>query len=929
MKVAAARLPRQSRAPLLGRRVECEILDRLIADVTGGTSRVLLLYGGAGVGKSALLAHLAGCVPGWRVISALGVESEMELPHSALHQLCSPLLEHLDDIPAPQGEALRIVFGLTDGPAPDRFLVSLATVSLIAQAAEERPLACIVDDAQWLDQASAQTLAFVARRLLAERVAFVGAMRPGPEDDVFAGLPLMPVGGLGEADTRALLQRSLTVPLDPAVRDQIVAESYGNPLAVLELPRTWDALRLAGGFGLPDGRPVGGLIEQGYLDRYLRLPEETKLLVLAAAAEPRGDPVLLHRASAALGVDPTAIAPAADEGLLQVRGRVEFAHPLVRSAVYGAAGAQDRRRVHRALAKATNPATDPDRRAWHRARGTSRPDEDVAGDLERSAGGAQARGGLAAAAAFLTRAAELTPDPSRRQRRRLDAAFAHLAAGSLATAQDQLRVARDEGSDWLQQARADLLQARLAFVSRGAREAAPLLLAAARRLEPLDPGLARATYLDAFSAHQFAARFNDRFDVAALAHAARAAAPPPDAATGGGDLLLAAFAALTVDYAGAVPVGRHALAELRRESTAPTTKTQLGWLRHGTVLAIELWDDDAADALSERHVRIARRTGALGELPFVLSSRTTVLVLRGELDAAASLQEEATWVQEAGLTEAPYGGMVLAAWRGREAEAGTLIEHKAGQARARGEGIGLATAEYARAVLNNALGRVDEALAAAQEASADRRELVAHNWGLIELVEAAARSGERQLADDALRRLSAKTRAAGTDWALGIEARCRALLADGEAAEHAFRDAMERIGRSSVRAELARTHLLFGEWLARRRRRTEAREELAVAHRMFTAMGILGFAERARWRLQAVGAAVPAPVARAGPGLTVQEESIARLAADGLSNAEIGSKLFLSARTVEWHLRKVFSKLAIASRRDLKSALPQIQGRRA
>jgi DNA-binding CsgD family transcriptional regulator len=923
LRPAYATLPSQRSASLLGRRVECETLDQLAADVAGGTSRVLLLRGGAGSGKSALLAHLATRIQGWRVTSALGVESEMELAHSGLHQLCSPLLNHLDEIPPPQRDALRIVFGLSDGPAPDRFLVGLATVSLIAQAAEERPLACIVDDAQWLDRASAQTLAFVARRLLAERVALVSAMRPGPGDDVFAGLPVLPVRQLGEADSRALLQRTLTVPLDPAVRDQIVAESHGNPLAVLELPRTWDALRLAGGFGLPDGRPVTGLIEEGYLDRYLRLPEETRLLVLTAAAEPRGDPVLLRRAATTLGVDLAAITPAADDGLVQVRGRVEFVHPLVRSAVYGAAPGQDRRRVHRALAEATDGVTDPDRRAWHRARGASGPDEDIAADLERSAGRAQARGGLAAAAAFLTQAAELTPGPPLRQRRRLDAAFAHLDAGSLATAQDLLDVARREGTDELQQARGDLLRARLAFVSRWAREAAPLLLAAARRLEPLDPALARATYLDAFSADQFAARFNDGFDVAALA---RAAPRPPDADTDGGDLLLEAFAALTGDYAAAVPVGRHALAELRRERTAPATKSDLGWLRHGTVLALELWDDDAAAVLSERHVRTARRTGALSELPFVLSSRTTVLVLRGELAAAAALQDETRWVQEAGMIDAPYGGMVLAAWRGREAEAAALIEHHAGQARARGEGIGVATAEYARAVLAQALGRVDEALTAARDACADDRELVAHNWGLVELVEAAARTGERDLAEDALRRLSAKTRAAGTDWALGIEARSRALLADGETAENAFHEAVERLGRSQVRGELARTHLLYGEWLGRRRRRTEAREELDAAHRMFTGMGILGFAERARRRLQAAGAPTTAPALHGRPDLTAQEESIARLAADGLSNAEIGGQLFLSARTVEWHLRKVFSKLGIGSRRELRSVLPQTAG---
>src|SRR6516164_1258519 len=400
---------------LLGRRDECAALDRLVADVLAGASRVLVLRGEAGMGKSALLGYLseqvaaeAGRGGGWRVASAVGVESEMELAYSGLHQLCAPLLDHLDDLPSPQRVALATVFGLSAGPAPDRFLVGLAALTLVAQAAEQQPLACIIDDAQWLDGASAQLLGFVARRLLAERVALVCAARTGIGDGVLAGLPALEIRGLSDGDARPLLLGHVHGPLDVPVADRILAESHGNPLALLELPRTWTAADLAGGFGLPAGQPVAGKIEHSYVQRLRLLPADTQLLVLAAAAEPLGDLGLLRRAAGDLGIEMEAAAPAVDAGLVQVRQRVEVAHPLVRSAAYRAAEAADRHRVHRALADATDALTDPDRRAWHRARATSGPDEQVAAELEQSAGRAQARAGLAAAAAFLTRAVELT-----------------------------------------------------------------------------------------------------------------------------------------------------------------------------------------------------------------------------------------------------------------------------------------------------------------------------------------------------------------------------------------------------------------------------------------------------------------------------------------------------------------------------------------
>ncbi len=907
---------------LLGRGREREVLDRVASDVLAGTSRVLVLRGDPGTGKSALLRYFSDGVRDWRALRATGVESELELAYSGLHQLFAPVTDHVADLPVPQRDALVTVFGRRHGPPPDRFLVALASLSLVAEVAEEGPVACVLEDAQWLDRASTQVLAFVARRLGAERVALVCAARTGEGDDVLPGMPVLEVRGLGSADARKLLLANLHSPLDASVTDRIVAECQGNPLALLELPRNWTAAELAGGFGLPDGRPVARRIQESYVERLSRLPLDTQLLVLTAAAEPLGDPGLLRRAVGTLGIDMSAVEPAAEAGLLQVGRRVAFAHPLVRSAAYRSAHSDDRLRVHAALTAVTDAEADPDRHAWHRACATPGPDEEVAAELERSAVRAQARGGLAAAAAFLTRAGGLTPHPATRARRALDAALANVGAGALETARRQLAVAGEGPLDELQRARTDLVRAQLALVTRRGNEAAPLLLAAARRLEPLDPGLARDTYLDAFSAAQFAARLNDGVDTADLARAAQQAPLPPGGEQTARDLVLQAFAALTGDYAAAVPVGREALARLRDEQGTTAQGKRLMW--QGSVLALELWDDEAAHALSHHQLMTVRRTGALSELPLALSSFIPVLVFRGELSAAADLVEEARSVQQAaGITETAYGALTYLAWRGEAAGTRQLVRQKLHEATSRHEGIGIAVCGYAQAVLCNGLGRYDEAVAAAVDACADPTELVVHNWGLAELVESATRTGRTDVATDALRRLTAKARASGTDWALGTEARARALLSVGEAAERAFREAIDHLGRSGVRSELARAQLVYGEWLRRADRRQDARRELGLAHEMFTATGLDGFAQRARRELLSTGAAPGGPPVPSGQRLTAQEAHIAHLARDGLSNPEIGAQLFISARTVEWHLRKVFAKLGISSRRELARALQQ------
>ncbi|MFF5297458.1 ATP-binding protein [Paractinoplanes globisporus] len=905
---------------LRGRQRECELLRRVLTDTREGSSQVLVLRGDPGSGKTALLDYLSGLLADWRRLAAVGVESEMELAYSGLHQLCSPVLDHLDRLPAPQRAALEVVFGLSSAPPPDRFLVALATLTLLDHVAEDEPLACVVDDAQWLDQASAQVLAFVARRLLAEPIALVCSARTGAGDAVLAGLPALPVGGLGADDSRALLLTNVTGPIDTEVVDQIVAESHGNPLALLELPHTWTSHDLAGGYGLPDSHPVSSKVEQSYVQRVASLPRETQQLLLIAAAEPLGDPRLLEAAAAVLGIDPAAAAPAIGAGLLRLGSRVEFAHPLVRSATYRSAVPDQRQRVHRALAEATNASTDPDRRAWHRARATKTANEDVAAELERSAGRAQSRGGFAAAGAFLSRAAELTPDPSRRSGRALGAALANVQAGAFDTARRMLTLATDSGVDELQRAQVDLLGAQLAFASSRGTEAPPLLLEAARRLEPFDGRLARETYLDAFTAALFGARLNEGVGLTEIAEAARTAAGQIGAEPGPADLLLQGLIALAGDYATAAPACLAAVRRMADGWTAPPDQLRRLW--QGCVVAIEVWDDESAYVLSQGHVEIARRTGALSEVALALSSRTPVLVFSGELAAATAAVAETESVEEAtGIAAAPYGALIVAAWQGRGDHSDRLIATARRAATARGEGIGVAICDYTRAVLANSGGRYGEALAAARDAAA-YREVVVENWALPELIEAASRTGEPEPARTSLARLAEKAQASHTDWALGVEARSRALLSDERRAEDLYRGSIDLLSRTRMRADLARAHLLYGEWLRRTSRRVDARHELETAYEMFTAAGMALFAERARRELSATGATVRKRGLEESTELTPQEAQIARLAVEGRTNAEIGAQLFISSRTVEWHLRKVYTKLGISSRRYLHTAFP-------
>ena len=908
-------------AELTDRRAERGVLDRLIEAVRAGESRVLVLHGEAGMGKTALLDYLAAQALGCRVARAVSVQSEMELVFAGLHQLCAPMLDRLEHLPVPQRAALQTAFGMSPGPAPDRFLVGLAVLSLLSDTAEAQPLVCLIDDGQWLDHASAQILAFVARRLGAESIGLVFAERAGGGD--LAGLPELAVEGLQEADARALLDSVLTGPLDPRVRDQIVAETGGNPLALLELPRGLTAAELAGGFGLPGAVPVPGSIEESFRRRVDALPHQTRRLLLLAAAEPTGDPALVWRAATRLGIGAGAAPPAAEAGLAEFGTRVRFRHPLVRSAAYRSASAQERQEVHRALAEVTDPKLDPDRRAWHRAQAAPGPDEDVAAELERSAGRAQARGGLAATAAFLERAATLTLDPAQRAGRALAAAHAKVQAGAFDAALDLLAMAETGPLGEFERARADLVRAWLAFATGRGGEASSLMLAAARRLEPINPGLARMTYLDALGAAIFAGRLaSPGGDVLTVARAAGAA--PSPRTPGAIDLLLDGLAAnVNQGYAAGLPILRKSLSAF---ASGMPAEQELRWLSLAFAAALDMWDDDRWDLLTRKYVRLVRDLGALSQLPRSLGARAFLLLFTGELTAAAALVEEAQAATEAmGSHLASYADVAVVALRGSEAEASALIEATLRDVSLRGEGIGITVVEWADAVLSNGFGRYHKALVAAQRAAENPWELAFLNWALVELVEAAARSGTYEMAASAYQRLAERTAASGTDWALGQQARSQALLSEGKEAERLYRESLARLGRTRLRVDLARAHLLYGEWLRRERRRSDAREQLRTAHGMLEAMGMEAFAERARRELRATGGtAHKRTVATRHAHLTAQEAQVARLARDGLSNPEIGTRLFISAHTVQYHLRKVFAKLGITSRSQLDRVLPGI-----
>jgi DNA-binding CsgD family transcriptional regulator len=910
---------RRDSVRLLGRQAECAALDRLLQAVRGGESQVLVVQGEPGAGKTALLDYLAAEASDGKVTRTAGNQSDMEFAFGGLHQLCAPILDHLAALPVPQREALRTTFGLSAGPVPDRFLLGLGTLSLLAEAAATRPLICLIDDAQWLDRASAQIVAFVARRLGSESVGLVFAARTRMAE--LASLPELRLTGLADADARELLNSALTGRLDEQIREQIIAEARGNPLALLELPRGLTAAELAGGFGLPGAPALPDSVEESFRQRFDALPADTRALVLLAAADPSGEPGLVWRAARQLGIGAASASPATEAGLIEFGDRMRFRHPLVRSAAYQSASMLERFQIHGALAEATDPETDPDRRAWHRAHAAGGSNEDTAVELENSAQRAQQRGGVSAAAAFLERAAALTPDPVARAGRTVAAAQAKVQAGASAAALALLTAAEAGPLSDRDRAQAKLVRAQAAFAANRGGEAPLLLREAARQLEAIDPALSRATYLDAMLAAGFAGRLAG--PGGNLEDVARAAAtvPPPPGPPGAADLLLDAMTALySQGYTAALPLIRAALTAMEGYRPAPS---ELSWLSTVYGLACHIWDDERCVSVAQRYIRLTRETGTLTEVPLALIAGLDTSLFTGDLPAAASLIEEFNAATAAtGSKLAPYAALQLAALHGDQAEVLVLIEPAVADAASRGEGFAISAAQWAGALLYNSLGRYREALAAAQRARSFRSELGVSQWALVEFIEAAACSGSAEAARRAYDTLAEMTGASGTDWALGLRARSHALLSDDEAAENSYRESIERLGCTRMRTDLARAQLLYGEWLLRHGSQADARSRLRTARDMLEDMGMAGFAGRATDGLLATGEQVRKRAIATAVTLTAQEAQIARLARDGLSNPEIGARLFISARTVQYHLTKVFTKLGISSRGELGQMLP-------
>jgi DNA-binding CsgD family transcriptional regulator len=895
------------------------MLDELLAGARGGRGQVLVLRGEAGIGKTALLDYLETNAAGCRLVRVAGVEAEMELAYAGLHQLCGPFLDRLKRLAAPQRIALGTAFGLTDGEVPDRFLVGLAVLDLLADRAEERPLVCLIDDAQWLDQVSAQTIAFVARRLLAEGIVLILAVRePAPAQE-FAGLPELLVTGLGETDAGWLLDSVVKGPMDPRVRARIIAETRGNPLALLELPRAWTTAELADGFARPN--PLISRIEEGFTRRLLTLPQDTQRLLVAAAAEPLGDATLLWRAAAVLGLTPNAADAARKAGLIEFGARVRFRHPLVRAAAYRSASTQVLQTVHRALAQVTDAQVDPDRRAWHRANATESTDEDIAAELEQSAMRAQSRGGLLAAAALLERAARLTPDPVRRADRELAAAWHKRGAGAIDDALALLAASEAGPADESRAAKVKHLRGQIALDQRRAADAVDLLVEAAQQFESHDRHLARETYLEALGAAIFSSTTDDAAN--AVAKAAQAAEPVDDEPRIT-DLILDGLATRLVDgHAAAAPSLAHALAMVRSiDCRLDDVDQLLGVVGNPFTgyLATELWDFEAGHAVAELLVQRARDTGALVQLQFAANELAVNDMLAGRLTDAGTLVEEDRMVSD--ITNNPpvgYAAMLLAALRGTDS-ASQQITAARDHTVALGEGRIVNFAGYALALLNNGLGRHDLALQAARDVF-DRDVVAGYQMMVIsELGEAASHTGNTDLGVAALQRMSARAQATPTDWALGIEARLQALLSV-EDADGSYRRSIEHLDRAGLHLEVARGHLLYGEWLRRAGQRSQARKQLRIAHQMLLAMSAATFADRARRELVVLGDKGLQRSVESTEALTAQEFHVARLAREGLSNAEIGTRLFLSPRTVEWHLGKVFIKLGVSSRRQLRNAV--------
>ena len=898
----------------VNRETELEAVEGLLAAARGGSSAVLVLRGRPGVGKTMLLEHAIGRASGLRVGRVGGVDSEFDLPYAALHQLLAPFLEEIEALPGPQRDSLASTLGLIEVERSDRFLTALGVLTLLSNAAQDTGLLCAVDDAEWLDEASAQVLSFVARRLVSEGIAMLftfGAAHPTS----VALVPFRELNfeGLSQVASRELLDREVEGTLDSGVRDRLVIEAEGNPLALIELAQLLTAEQLAGLAPLPKALPLGDRLEQGLMRNVRGLSSDARSILVLVATERSGDPGLLRRAADGLGLSQTAIDDA--ESVLRLGAQITFRHGFVRSAVYALASETTRRDAHLALAEAMDPDADEDRIAWHRAAASVDADETVAADLEASARKARDRGGQVAAAAVLELAAELTPDPSRRAARLLVAADADLAAGALSKADTLLSQLTPKLLDDEQRAEAQRLRGTLALARGDKGSSSTLLIEAARVLAPFDLRKARDTCLDALATAMFAGRLASDRGMREAVECARSMPEPTQ--TTAADVLLDAFATLVDEgSAAAAPV-------LRRGVGLAGESGDLRAIGPAFQAAFELWDDEALHTLAQRRVDLARGSGAFVALPNALNQLGAYEVLVGRFDAAEACFEEADEISAATgyagiLGKTGVGPLILAAWRGEDARTRALAEVCSRDGTARGFGTFVGFAQSALGVLELGLGRYHEAMIAVQDAGLDQ---ILVTRTLPDLVEAAVRCGEEQLATQAAGELAESTTASGTDWALGVLARSQALLVAGREAEGLYREAIDHLRRSRARTQLARARLVYGEWLRRERRRRDAREELRAASQLFESMGALAFADRAQSELAATGERVHRRTPETLELLTPQERRIATLVSEGAPNAEVAAQLFISSRTVEYHLAKIFRKLRISSRSELARSL--------